>query len=195
MRGYWLAGLLLLAATPALSLNLAGVEVAPLIRAPEHTRPWSLQGSALIHRSFIPFFGLALHAPSEAGRSADLSDGATPLQITLVWYTPELPRAQVQEYFRKQFEHAADAETLSRIEPRLSKFLEILPKARRGERMTFFYTPDGGTQVEVEGGGRGHFAGIEFNRALLSLWLGDTADAEVREGLRTPPANETASVP
>ena len=59
----------------------------------------------------------------------------------------------------------------------------LLPAAARGQRITFTYTPDGGTHVSVENGGEGHFAGIDFNRAFLSLWLGPNADPDVRQGL------------
>lgn len=189
IRKLYLFGIAMLLCGAAPALNLAGVDVASMIRAPNFTRPWPLHGSALVHRSFIPFYGLALHAPNDVGAHVDLSDGATPLQITLVWYAPELGREHVQEHFRRLFEHHCDEETLRRITPRMNKFIDLLPEARRGRQVTLFYTPDGGTQVRVEGGGHGHFAGIEFNRALLSLWLGERADQDVRNGLRTPPTS------
>ena len=45
----------------------------------------------------------------------------------------------------------------------------------------------GGMIVSAEGGGREHFAGIDFNRGLLAMWLGPKADPEVRQGLTTAP--------
>ena len=105
----------------AFSLNLAGTEIPPMIRASEQSRPWPLLGSAVINRSFIPFYGLALHAPSESVAKGNLGEGLTPLQLTLVWYAPALPREQVQEHFRKLFEQAADAGTLQNAAPRLER--------------------------------------------------------------------------
>ncbi len=171
------------------ALNHAGAEIAPLIRVPNESRPWPLSGSALVHRSFIPFYGLALYAPLGTINGAeDMAAGLTPLQITLVWYANTLPKAQVDEHFRKQFEQATDAETLARIASRIDKFLAVLPAAERGKRITILYTPDGGAKVDVEGGKSAHIAGIEFNRALLSIWLGPNADPNVREALKTPPS-------
>jgi hypothetical protein len=168
---------------PAAALNLAGTEIAPMIRASEQSRPWPLVGSAMIHRSFIPFYALALHAPAEAVAEGNLGQGLTPLQITLVWYATALPKEQVQDHFRKLFESVSDEQTLTNSGPRLEKFLGMLPAAERGHRITFLYTPDGGTQVGVEGGTSVQFAGIEFNRALLSMWLGPKADPDVLAGL------------
>jgi hypothetical protein len=190
IRAIALAALLSTSLAPAYALNHAGVELAPLIRVPDQSRPWPLSGSALIHRSFIPFYGLALYAPLGAVNGAeDISLGLTPLQITLVWYANSLPKAQVQEHFRKQFEQVADADTMARISSRLDKFLAVLPDAERGKRITIHYSPDGGARIEVEGGGDAHIPGIEFNRALISIWLGPKADGEVRKNLTTPPTS------
>lgn len=181
-----LALLLWSGSNAAVSLNLAGTEIPPMIRASEQTRPWPLIGSAMINRSFIPFYALALHAPTESVAEGNLGEGLTPLQLTLVWYATTLPKEQVQEHFRKLFEQVADAETLRNAGPRLDKFLGILPAAERGRRITFLYTPDGGTLVAVEGGASAQFAGIEFNRALLQMWLGPKADPAVLTGLTKP---------
>jgi hypothetical protein len=192
MNWRWLCiGLTLAATPPGYALNLAGVEVAPMVRVPNEPRPWPLLGSAMVHRSFIPFYGLAMHGPADAGVREDIGMGLTPVQITLVWYANALPKEQVQEHFRKLFEHAADAETMARVGSRLDKFLALLPAAERGRQMTFYYSPDAGTLVTVEGGASDQFAGIEFNRTLLAMWLGPKADPDVRAGLHGAPATET----
>lgn len=184
-----------LLAGPAQALNLAGVDIAPMVRPEGQSRPWPLLGSALVHRSFIPFYGLAMHGPADAVSNGGLSDGLTPLQITLVWYANELPKPQVEAHFRELFEQVTSPEMRPRIAPRVEKFLAILPPATRGQTMVLYYDPDGGTQVSVEGGATGHFAGIEFNRALLGMWLGPAADADVRNGLtRTPATQEPQAV-
>lgn len=177
-----------LSAGSAHAIDLAGVEIAPAIRAEGQQRVWYLMGSALVHRSFIPFYGLALHGPSGAGVETPLSQGLTPLQITLVWYANELPKEQVQEHFRKLFEQVTTPETRDRVAPRLEKFIEVMPAAVRGEQIVFYYSPDAGTRMTLGDGTAVNFAGIEFNRALISMWLGPQADAEVRAGLTGTPA-------
>jgi hypothetical protein len=178
---------LCLLAGSASALNHAGVEIAPVIRVEGQARIWPLLGSALVHRSFIPFYGLALHGPADAVAQGEIGLGLTPVQITLVWYANELPKAQVEAHFRELFEQVTDAETRKRVAPRLEKFIALLPKAERGRSMVFYYDPDGGTQISVEGGGSGHFAGLEFNRALFSMWLGPQADKAVRDALTGVP--------
>ena len=186
------AAVLWMLAGPACALNLAGVEIAPMVRPEGQSRPWPLLGSAQVHRSFIPFYGLAMHGPADAVIHGGLSEGLTPLQITLVWYANELPKAQVQAHFRALFEQVASAETRQRVAPRIEKFIAMLPAASRGKSMVFYYDPDAGTQVSIDGAAGGHFAGIEFNRALLGMWLGPAADADVRNGLtRTPAVQES----
>lgn len=178
-------GLLLccLSAGSAQALNHAGVEIAPMVRVEGQSRPWPLLGSAMVHRSFIPFYGLALHGPADAVAQGGIAQGMTPLQITLVWYANELPKAQVEAHFRELFDRATDPETRQRVAPRWEKFIAILPAAKRGNSLILHYDPDSGTQVSIDGATLGHFAGIEFNRALLAMWLGPKADPAVRGGL------------
>lgn len=180
----------LLQAGPAAAINHAGVEIAPMVRVEGQSRPWPLVGSALVHRSFIPFYGLAMYAPTGAIEEGDVSQGLVPVRITLVWYANALPQEQVAEHFGKLFEQVTDEETRNSIGTRLQKFLALLPPAERGRSIVFDYSPDGGMVVTVEGGGRGHFAGIDFNRGLLSMWLGPKADAVVRKDLVTVPPLE-----
>jgi len=182
-----LAVLLMVGVSQASALNLAGAEIPAMIRASDQSRPWPLAGTAMVHRSFIPFYGLALHTPSEMVGQRNMGEGLTSLQLTLVWYATSLPKVQVQAHFRKLFEQVADAETLVNSATRLEKLLSILPDAERGRRITFLYSPDGGMAITVEGSPAVQFAGIEFNRALLAMWLSTKADPEVFEGLMTRP--------
>ncbi|GMU43279.1 MAG: chalcone isomerase family protein [Xanthomonadales bacterium] len=174
----------------AQAINHAGVEIAPFVRVEGQSRPWPLVGSALVHRSFIPFYGLAMHAPSHALSEGDISKGLMPLRITLVWYANSLPKDQVVDHFRKLFWQTTSEQTRRSIGNRLDKFLAVLPAAVRGQTIIFDYSPDGGMIVTVQGGGRGHFAGIDFNRGLLSMWLGPKADETVRKKLTTLPEHE-----
>lgn len=185
MRRFVRAGLVALSliTVSAGATELAGVEIPSAIRAEGQRQVWYLMGTAQVHRSFVPFYGLALHGPTAASRETQLSQGLTPLQITLVWYASDLPKEQVQDHFRKLFEQVTTAETRSRVAPRLEKFIEMLPAAVRGEKMVLFYSPDAGTRITLGDGTAANFAGIEFNRALISMWLGPQADAQVREGL------------
>lgn len=183
-KSIW-AGMLALglATSSVQATELAGVEIASAIRAEGQQQIWYLMGTAQVHRSFIPFYGLALHGPRGAGKETPLSQGLTPLQITLVWYANALPKEQVQEHFRKLFEQVSTAESRERVRPRLEKFIDMLPAAVRGQQMVFYYSPDAGTRVTLNDGTAANFAGLEFNRTLISMWLGPQADAEVRSGL------------
>lgn len=174
----------------AQAVNFAGVEVPGRMFATDGSEDiWSLQGYASVHRSFIPFYGIALHAQGGNLDPDQLAVGLTPMRLTLVWFVPELPRAQVEAHFRKQFERATPEE-LARIRPRMDKFLAALPDARRGGTIIIDYSPDAGTRLSVDGVDKGGFPGIDFNRALLSLWFGEHADAVARNqllGREAPP--------
>ena len=144
-----LALVLALGARGVSALDMAGVTIPELVRVEGESRPWPLVGHAQVQRSFIPVFGLALYRPLEYSED-DPARGLTPLRLTLVWYTPSLPAEQVRDYFRKAFERAAGGEVeYARLAGRVEKFLALLPEAARGKSITFHYSPDAGTQVQL----------------------------------------------
>ena len=54
---------------------------------------------------------------------------------------------------------------------------------KSGQRMTFILKPGQGTQVDVNGAVKGTIKGEDFAKALLSIWLGDPPNPEIKSGL------------
>lgn len=69
----------------------------------------------------------------------------------------------------------------------LKKFAAIfaaIPEVKKGDVILLDYLPEVGTKVIVNGVERGVIAGVEFNRALLSVWLGNKpVDADLKKDL------------
>ncbi len=180
----WLCALGLLIGVPVQALEMAGTAIPDRVPVDGAARQLTLAGDTMTHRQYMPFYGVALHLPQQRPQRAVLVQGLAACRITLVWFAHDLSADDAAEYFRGRFNAAGtDPEVLARIQPRMEQLLTNMPAIDRGMAMTFDYNPDRGMIFSVDGVPKVSLAGVEFNRRLLGLWLGEDADPELRMAL------------
>jgi hypothetical protein len=165
------------------ALEIAGVAVPQIVQGVGNQGRMTLAGHAEVHRRYLPFYGVTLHLPEMRPSKAVLVQGLAPCRLSLIWFADGLSAEQVRAYFTERFQLAADEEALGRAKPRIDQLLGQLPGTERGQTLSFDYDPDRGMLVEVDGQRLLALPGVEFNRVLLGLWLGDAAEAGVAEAL------------
>ncbi len=72
---------------------------------------------------------------------------------------------------------------LPALKERIETFKGWTADIKTGQRLTFVLKPGVGTQVEVNGTVKGTIKGDDFAKALLSIWLGDPPNPEIKSGL------------
>jgi hypothetical protein len=142
-----------------------------------------LSGAAILDRNYVPFYAAALYVPPSVRTADQLLSGMSPFRMTVVWQIPALDDERVDDYWRKAFADVAGAERLPRIKGQVERFVAIFKDARHGQTILFDYIPDGGMRIYVDDQPSGQLAGVEFNRTLTAIWLGDQAPREFRSAL------------
>lgn len=184
MRGLLgLALSLLLVASSADATTVAGHDFAERINVPGVGNNLRLSGAAVLDRNFVPFYAAALYLPSSVRNLDQLQSGLSPYRMVVVWQIPALDEAHVEEYWRKAFTDAAGAERLGRIKSGVERFVEIFGEARHGQMILFDYMPDAGMRIFIDDKPAAQLPGVEFNMALLSIWLGEKAPRDFRTAL------------
>ena len=56
---------------------------------------------------------------------------------------------------------------------KLLKFISTVPELKKGEIINLDYIPGLGTKILINGVDKGYIEGLDFNRALLKIWLGN----------------------
>lgn len=182
--------LLLLLVSTANAAAVGGHEFAERITVPGVGSNLRLSGAAVLDRNFVPFYTAALYLPASVRNTDQLLSGLSPYRITLIWDIPALDAERVDDYWRKAFAESAGPEKLARIKSGVERFLDVFGAARNGQVILFDYIPDAGMRIFVDDKPAGQLAGVEFNTALLSIWLGDKAPREFREALMTKMGGE-----
>lgn len=181
--------LLILLAGVLLSFNLnakeiSGVNVAESVALGDQNLV--LNGAGVRTKMMFDIYVAALYR-SEKSKQAEtvLADvGARRILVHMVF---GLKSEKLLEAFTSGITANQTSAQLLALDTPLKKFAAIfaaIPEVKKGDVILFDYLPEIGTKVIVNGVERGVIAGVEFNRALLSVWLGNKpVDADLKKDL------------
>ncbi|MDE2305751.1 MAG: chalcone isomerase family protein [Gammaproteobacteria bacterium] len=178
-----IAGLLLIA--PAFGATVDGVTVADSARVGGATL--QLNGAGRRTKYFFNVYVAALYLRARTATAAvALADpGPIRLSMTLMRH---LSASQLVDALREGIARNADAAALARTRADLEALvatMRAIGGADRGDLITLDFLADGSTVVGLDGRPRGRpIPGREFQRQLLSIWLGaDPVQGDLRREL------------
>ncbi len=185
MRTIYLSWLLLLIgfSHAAFALEINGFQFADAVRMADYDKVLKLNGAAMAERNFLPLYLGALYLPAGTKSDTSLLQGLSVCRVSLIWLMPEFSKENMQQYWRQAFQRAIDKSAYGHIADRVEKFIAMLDTVHRGDELTFDYIPDLGMRVTLGSKTLGMLTGVEFNRTLLGIWLGNSAPAEFRNAL------------
>ncbi|HUD92758.1 chalcone isomerase family protein [Sphingobium sp.] len=176
-------GLLAAAAPPAHAQGEEGA-FAPQIAMPGNQQAWRRVGQATFQHYFQPYYRAALYVSPTLRDVGEVAEALTAYQVEILWQPSELGEAEVHGYWRQALRNAAgDEDTYGRIEAKAEHWIAQLPAVHHGDRWVFSYVPDAGMTVQIGGRPVHRLVGIDLNRSLTRVWLGDRADPEPRAAL------------
>lgn len=166
--------LLLWGGSTARAMEVAGVKLPESLRAGEATLV--LNGAGVRTRLLFKVYVAALYLPARQSQAEAILAAAAPRRVQLTLLRTVSADA-FSEALRKGVAANTSAAQFAALAPRLAEFEAMI--ASQGEaREGATYTLDesaAGTQLSVNGKVAGKpVAGVDFFRALLSVWLGES---------------------
>jgi len=169
----------------AQAVNLEGIRFEPTVSLGGQTL--QLNGAGLRTRAIFKVYAAGLYVPKKSADVSALLAEKGPKRVSL-----GLLRNVDADSFISSFNDGMKANVpeaqLAVLKPRIEAFNAILKsigEAKKGDLISFDYTPEGGTRISVNGQPTGSaIAGEDFYGAVLRIWLGDKpADASLKKGL------------
>jgi len=158
---------------PALALEVAGVELPDQVQIAGVDRPLLLNGAGVRKKFFISVYVGALYLPQRQVGVGDLLEVPTANRVAMHFVHSEVAKHKMDDAWRSGFAGNLARGELDLLEPRLEAFTEMFRDLRRGDTVWLDFVPGGATTVSINGVRQGEVTGDDFNRALLSVWLGD----------------------
>ena len=181
-----LAVFLLLPCAPASAAEVAGVQVAERAQIGLDGPKLVLNGAGLRTRFVFKVYVAALYLPVKVTSGEEILRADLPRRLVL-----HILRALTAKELTDSMNEAL-AETLSPaerapIDSRVQQFhsvIEAVRHLRPGMQIAIDYVPKLGTNVVINGVVEGNIAGVDFNQALLRVWIGNhPRDVELRTAL------------
>ena len=160
--------LFLLLTSPALGMEIAGVPI------PDSLGPdLKLNGAGIRSKLFFKIYigELYLEHPSSEAATI-LNDAGRKVMVMHVLYD-KVEREKLVDGWNDGFSANLSPEQLEQLGSKIQQFNDLFIDVHKGEEIVLDYSPGQGTTVSIAGKARGTVEGKEFNRALLSIWLGD----------------------
>jgi len=134
-----------------------------------------LNGAGMRTRLFIKVYVGALYLPQKTNNIQGVIGRNQPRRMALALQR-DVSAEQLLEAMRAGLADNNSQADLDAIKPQVDEFAKIfksLGEAKAGQLITIDYTPADGTRIALDGAVKGTLAGEAFNKALMTIWLGE----------------------
>jgi len=173
MKRILLAGLLALALGSASAAEVAGVRVDDTAKV--GGTDLMLNGAGKRTRLMFDVYVAALYLPAKKAAADDILASPAPSRVSLTLMR-EISADQLVEALVDGVRANTTPGELEKIKPQLEALegtMRAIGGAKKGDVVTIDFLADGNTAVGLNGKPQGKpIPGAEFQRALLSVWLG-----------------------
>ena len=172
-----------------LNANLAAREIADVklseqISVEGVEKELVLNGAGIRYKFFFKIYVGALYLPEKQKSANKILKGARANRIVMHFLYDEVEKKKLVNAWIEGFEDNIESEKLSALKDRLDKFNEMFSNLHQGDVVLLDYIPQQGTRVTIKGENKGLIEGKDFNRALLSVWLGeDPVTEELKDAM------------
>ena len=133
---------------------------------------WVKLGEADINWGYKTPYRINLMAPKGVHDIDDIRNGMQEMQFELEWLVPNTNQDQIAAHFKELIEQQlGDAESVKFNQTIINRLVNKLPAADRFDRWHFYYSPDSGTDIHIDGVRVYTLIGSQINRALHHAWL------------------------
>jgi len=162
----------------SLSANLAAREVADVKLIEQITVEavddiLKLNGAGIRTKFFFNIYVGALYLTEKQNNAQAILNGTKANRVLMHFLYDEVEKKKLVDAWVEGFKDNVDAKTFAALKDRLSKFNQMFSDMRKGDLVLLDYIPGKGTRVMIKGDVKGTIEGADFNRALLSVWLGE----------------------
>ena len=141
-----------------------------------------LNGGGLREKYFFDLYVGALYLEQKSKDASKILNADAPMVIQLKLVSNSVTREKFVESVREGFKNASHGKA---TKDQISKFINSFTSAfKKGDKINFEYQPNKGVAIEKNGTQLCVIEGLEFKKALFSIWLGNVpADANLKEGM------------
>jgi len=152
---------------PVMGLEIAGVPVPETLNT-----DLKLNGAGIRSKFFFKIYIAELYLEHPSNNAQNILETSGKKRLTMHFLYDEVGMEKLVDGWNEGFSGNLTQEQLKTLEPKIEQFNKLFTDLHKGEEIILDYSPDQGTIVTIAGTLKGTVMGADFNRALLSIWLG-----------------------
>ena len=165
---------------PLYAASLAGVTLPDTAQVVGSTL--ALNGLGLRTKFTVKVYVAGLYLAQKSSDADAILKADAPRQIVM-HFLHSASKSQMTDAFDESFNDNAP-EARKTLKAEIDRMLGALEAVKPGDQMVFTYVPGTGTTLSINGSDKVTIAGVEFERVLLSVWLGPKPpNAGLKKGL------------
>lgn len=181
-RIWFLLVICLMLIPPVYAKEIGGVDMPDSLEVND-TR-LVLNGAGLRKKFIIKVYAAGLYLMQKTTDPQKIVDADEPMQIRLHFIYDGVSKDKLIDAWNEGFQKG----TAGNIEPIKNKIDQFnsyfTEEAKKNDIYDLVYTPQDGLEVIIKGKSMGKIGGLEFKKAVFSIWLGqDTALPKLKEDL------------
>ncbi len=179
----WLVSLALWCViSTAVARDIEGIPVSETVTLAD--TPLVLNGAGVRKKFFVKVYVGALYLPKKETRAQSIivSAGAKSVRLHILY--AELDSQKLADAWTDGIKANHGDTEFQALVPRLTQFNGLFRTVRRGDTIRVDLMPNGETHVMINEEMRGVVSGADFQRALLTIWLGEKpVDENLKQAL------------
>ena len=163
---------LLFIASQSCAFEIAGVKLEDKLQLDKHQL--LLNGAGIRSKFVVKVYVVAFYL-SEKAHTAEAvlaNTGAKRISLTMLRDVSGKLFSNGLNVSLLANQSEAEMKTLDPKVDLLMKFISTIPELKKGEVINLDYIPGSGTKILINGADKGYIEGLDFNRALLKVWIG-----------------------
>lgn len=173
MLKYLLCFTFLFFGTPATGLEITGTTIPESIN-----KDLQLNGAGIRSKFFFKIYVAELYLEHPSADAGEVLDTPGKKRITMHILYDKVEKEKLIDGWNEGFTKNLSPEQLQTLHTKIQQFNELFIDVHKGEKIILDFTPGQGTLVSIAGENKGIIEGADFNRALLSIWLGNKPVAD-----------------
>jgi hypothetical protein len=177
------AALLLLASVPALARDIGGVNIPESLTLTGENSPLVLNGAGYRKKFFIKVYIGALYL-AQPSHQADAILNAGTARVMRLYFLRGVSRDQFDNVWNDIIAPNHSAAEMEALHARIEQLSTLIGSVREKDVLRIDMLARGDTEVWVNDKLRGSIPGTDFQRALLTAWIGvKPADARLKHAV------------
>ncbi|MDY6978937.1 MAG: chalcone isomerase family protein [Pseudomonadota bacterium] len=176
--------MLSLISTSVTARDVNGVEIPEAVTQSGSQKTLILNGAGVRGKFIFDIYVGALYLVARSESATEIITDSSPKRVMLHFLYSEIEQKKMQSAWREAFEdNLSDAE-LAELDDEINKFNSAFGDTVQGDVVVIDFLPANTTRVEINGARKVNIESPDFQRALLSVWLGDSpVDGSLKRGM------------